>query len=107
MPKTMLAALACLAAAALPAAAADGYVVKAESGSVYLDLGAGSGAEAGRPFTVFTEGEELVHPVSGKGLGRIEKRVAAGTIREVAPAYSVGTLLDGAAPVAPGQRVRL
>jgi hypothetical protein len=94
----------------LPAAAADpsGYVVKADAGTVYLDLVAKDGASEKRVFTVYEEGEELKHPVTGASLGRTEKTVATGAITSVSEKFSIGAL-DGAsaAGVKPGQRVRL
>ncbi|MBI4348909.1 MAG: VCBS repeat-containing protein [Elusimicrobia bacterium] len=92
---------------AAPAFGQNGYVVRASSGLVYLDLLAGDGAAVGRRFIVYTEGEELKHPATGKSLGRIEQKVADGQLREVTPQYSVGALADPAAPVSAGQRARL
>ena len=87
-------------------ARADGYVVRAEKGSVYLDLLAADGASIGRKFVVYTEGAELKHPVTGKSMGKIEQRVADGEIRELTPQYSIGKLSDPAAAAAEGQKVR-
>jgi hypothetical protein len=108
-----------LLALTLPAAAADapptGYVVKAEKGTVYLDLTAKEGAAPKREFVIYEEGEELKHPVTGASLGRAEKRVVAkGVIESVSEKYSIGGLtLAGAVEVnnpsvlaKPGQRVR-
>lgn len=89
---------------------AAGYVVRVDSGSVYLDLGEGSGALPGQAFTVYKEGEELKHPATGKSLGKIEEEMAAGTIREVMPLYSVGALSSSSSSsgqAAPGMRARL
>lgn len=96
-------------ALALPVSAQTpdlGYVVRAEGGSVYLDLGESAGAKAGQRFVVFKEGEELKHPVTGRSLGTAEVKVAEGVISQVEPLFSVGTL-DGAASVERGQRARL
>lgn len=92
------------------AARADsGYVVKIESGSVYLDLGEKAGAVSGETFQIYTEGEELKHPVTGQSLGRIEKPVAEGRVTLALPLYSVGRLLadQPADAVKPGMRARL
>lgn len=93
-------------AAAQAPAAKVGYVVKVDGPTAWLDLVAADGASVGRPFTVFTEGEELKHPVTGASLGRVEDKLADGTIKEVADKFSVGTL-SAAAPIKPGARVRL
>ncbi|MDE2237182.1 MAG: VCBS repeat-containing protein [Elusimicrobia bacterium] len=87
--------------------APSGYVVKVASGSVYLDLGARSGARAGQAFTVYAEGAELFHPVTHKPLGRIETAVAHGSIDLVMPLYSVGSLAGDSGAVAAGMRARL
>lgn len=84
-----------------------GYVVKVESGTVYLDFGDKTGAAPGRPFQVYVEGEELKHPVGGRSLGRVETSVAEGRLTHVLPQYSMGTLLQGGAPVKAGMRARL
>lgn len=95
-----------LALLAVPSFADSGYVVRSESGTVYLDLLAADGAAPGRRFIVYAEGEELKHPATGKSMGRIETRVAEGEIREVTPQYSRGALSDPAAIVAIGLRAR-
>lgn len=94
----------------LPFAAAEpsGYVVKADAGTVYLDLVAKDGAAEKRGFTVYEEGEELKHPVTGASLGRTEKTIATGSITSVSEKFSIGALSDAAtAGVRPGHRVRL
>lgn len=83
-----------------------GYVVKVDGKTVYLDLGEGTGAAAGRGFEVYTEGEVLKHPVTGATLGSTQNVLAAGKITQVQPLFSIGTL-DQAEGVKPGQRARL
>lgn len=84
-----------------------GYVVKVESGSVYLDFTEKTGAVAGQPFSVYTEGEELKHPVTGQSLGRIESTVGKGKITQVMAMYSVGSVEPGAGGIKPGMKARL
>ena len=95
------------APAAQPAADTVGYVVKVESGSVYLDLSEKQGAQAGQPFTIYTEGEELFHPVTKASLGKVQATVAEGAITLVLPTYSVGSLRAGSPAVSAGMRARL
>lgn len=100
------------AAAAPPApsaaaAAPSGYVVKVETGLVYIDLGAQAGAVAGQPFAIYTEGAELKHPVTGAVLGRQETVLAEGVIKETFPLYATGSYTPEGAPIAAGQRARL
>jgi hypothetical protein len=47
----------------------DGYVVKVDSSTVYLDWGKSSGVQPGDSFKIFREGEALKHPVTGEVLG--------------------------------------
>jgi len=93
-----------LAAAQTPA---KGYVVRVDSGTVWLDLTAADGAAPGRGFLVYTEGAELKHPVTGQSLGRVEDEVASGEIAEVAAQFSTGRLRAQKSDVKVGQRARL
>ncbi len=92
----------------LSAVAADpsGYVVKADGATVYLDLVAKDGAAEKREFTVYEEGEELKHPVTGASLGKTEKTIATGRITSVSDKFSTGSVASGDG-LKPGQRVRL
>jgi hypothetical protein len=83
-----------------------GYVVRADSAAVWLDLSAADGAAPGRAFEVYTEGEELKHPKTGASLGRVQEKLAEGRVASVAEKHSSGTLSSGAGVVKPGQRVR-
>jgi hypothetical protein len=91
-------------AAAQPAE--KGYVVRVDSGTVWLDLTAADGAAAGRAFQIYTEGAELKHPVTGASLGRVQTEVAAGEIKDVADKFSTGAILSRGADVKAGQRAR-
>ncbi|MBI3550194.1 MAG: VCBS repeat-containing protein [Elusimicrobia bacterium] len=94
-------------------AAPIGYVVSVDSGRVFLDFNAASGAAVGQEFLIFTDGRELKHPVTGASLGHVEDEIASGKIMRITDQYSVGILnqLDAkaAAAAAPsaGQKVRL
>jgi len=84
----------------------DGYVVKAESATVYLDWGKTSEVKAGDAFLVYREKGELKHPVTGEVLGRAEETVGSGTIGHVEDKFSVGSLMEGIGAVAAGDRTR-
>ncbi len=88
-------------------APAAGYVVRVDSAGVYLDLGHASGASAGQGFVIYAEGDELRHPVTGASLGRTETPLARGTLREIRPLYSLGTLSTGSSEIREGLRARL
>lgn len=86
---------------------ARGFVVRADSSTVWLDLTAADGAAPGRSFEVYDEGEELRHPVSGESLGRVRKTVAEGRIVELAEKHSLGKVAALKGELKPGQRARL
>jgi hypothetical protein len=76
-----------------------GYVVKVESSTVYLEFGEPQGVRPGMKFTLYTEGAELKHPVTGESLGRVETAAAEGTVVEAHEKYSVGTLSTPPGPL--------
>jgi hypothetical protein len=69
-----------------------GYVVRVDSDDIYLDFGDASGAQVGQRFIVYKEGDELMHPVTGQPLGRMEMKLAEGSLREIHGGYSVGAV---------------
>ena len=89
------------------ATAAKGYVVKAEGSQIWLDLTAADGAAPGRGFQVYTDGEDIKHPITGEYLGKAATKVADGKIEEVAEKLSLGRLNEPSAHVQAGQRARL
>lgn len=86
-----------------------GYVVRVDTptDSIYLDFGEKSGAEVGQNFIIYKEGDELTHPITGQGLGRMEMKLAEGSVREIHPGYSIGRLGKLFGKMAPGMRARL
>lgn len=90
-----------------PAAPVPGYVVRVESSTIYLDMGQEYGAQPGQSFQVFTEGQELKHPVTGEPLGKIENPIGEGRLKQVLPKYSVGVLAAVSSDIRPGMRARL
>src|SRR5437870_9561257 len=60
---------------ALYASVPDGYVVKVESATVYLDWGQSSGVAPGDEFNVYRQGAALKHPMTGEILGHAEEEV--------------------------------
>jgi hypothetical protein len=82
----------------------DGYVVKVDSDTVYVDWGTGSGVIPGDSFSIYREGAPLKHPVTGKSLGRAPKNVGTGVIDSVRDKFSVGKILDDQLGVKSGDR---
>ena len=85
-----------------------GYVVRVDtsSDSIYLDLGEKSGAEVGQNFIIYKEGDELTHPITGQRLGRMEMKLAEGSVREIHPGYSVGSVGKLFGKMTSGMRAR-
>ncbi|HAH08420.1 MAG TPA: hypothetical protein DCM05_18150 [Elusimicrobia bacterium] len=92
---------------AQPSASVTGYVVKVESATVYLEFGESQGIRPGQKFTLFSEGEELKHPVTGASLGRVQNLAAEGTVTEVQEKYSVGALSTAVQPLPQGLKFKL
>jgi len=99
--------MALVLAVPLFAAVPDGYVVKADSATVYLDWGKTSEVKAGDTFQVYREKGELKHPVTGEVLGHAEEAVGSGLIGHVEDKFSVGSLIEGKGAAAAGDRTRL
>src|SRR6266700_1347395 len=88
------------------AATPDGYVVKVESSTVYLDWGKASGVAAGDQFKVYRQGEPLKHPVTGEILGHSEQNLGQGVIDNVEDKFSTGKLIETKGAVKAGDRTR-
>jgi hypothetical protein len=97
----------CALRSPLCAAVPDGYVVKADSATVYLDWGKTSEVKPGDTFTIYREKGELKHPVTGEILGHAEEMVGSGVIEEVQEKFSMGTLIEGKGEVTTGDRTRI
>ncbi len=79
---------------ALLAAVNDGYVVKMDSSTIYLDWSAASGIKAGDAFQTYKPGEELKHPVTGQVLGQTKTVTGSGYVTDVLENFSLGQVLD-------------
>jgi hypothetical protein len=67
---------------------AEGLIVGEEGETLYVDLGEGAGAQVGQEFTIFRKGEEFVHPLTGKPLGRFEEMLGYAQIKRVQARFS-------------------
>src|SRR4051812_30449320 len=92
MDKLTLSAVCLLACTAVYAAAPDGYLVRVDSATVYLDWGTASGVQVNDRFEVYREGETLKHPVTGEVLGTAQQSLGSGRVETVEPKFSVGHL---------------
>ena len=83
----------------------EGYIIKLEDGKVLLDLGKGNVKE-GEVFSVVEEGKPIVHPITGKVLGKESKQVGEVKVEKVYDNFSEAKLIKGEKPKV-GQRVVL
>jgi len=83
----------------------EGYVVEVlEEGRVITDLGKDR-VYVGEVFEVFREGKDLIHPVTGKVIGKVEERVGTLRIEKVEDTYSTASF-EGKS-LRKGDRIRL
>jgi len=85
----------------------DGYVVKVDSATVYIDWGTASGVKTGDQFSIYRSGDELKHPVTKESLGRAETTVGQGVIEHVAEKHSTGRVWQPKEDLRAADRVRL
>lgn len=64
-------------------------IVKATSDEVYLNVGGESGIGVGDRYEVFSVGEALVDPDSGRKLGAPKRRIGTVTVSAVEPKFSL------------------
>jgi hypothetical protein len=83
----------CLLPVRLSAAVADGYVVRVENKTIYLDWGKSSGVKPGDGFRLYRKGAALKHPVTGALLGHAEEAAGTGEIEKVEEKFSIGSLI--------------
>lgn len=76
------------------AASAAGYVVRVSGRRIYTDLtAAGAGIAVGATLSVMAE-RELVHPVTGRPLGRTFEEIARATVVELADGFSLAEIAE-------------
>ncbi|MBN2645128.1 MAG: VCBS repeat-containing protein [Desulfuromonadaceae bacterium] len=83
-----------------------GYVVMAAGQEYILDLDSAQGVVIGDLLTVVEAGEKVIHPVSGKVIGSLDKTVAVLQVTRVKAGYSYASVVSGnAAALSPGTAV--
>jgi hypothetical protein len=83
--------------AAVPAGGLEGKVIKVEGTRAWINLGGTSGIKIGDKFNVFSVGEALIDPDTGKKLGADEKQTGNGVVAEVQNEYAIMNLTGKAA----------
>ena len=106
MEKHDLKIILCLLSLALPLCAAvpDGYVVKVDSASVYLDWGKASGAAAGDQFKIYRAGEPLKHPVTGEVVGQTQVDLGQGVVDTIEEKFAIGRIVESKGDIKAGDR---
>lgn len=75
--------------------AESGYVVMPAGGEYIIDLDAVQGITAGDLLAVVEQGDAIVHPVTGKVLGTMDKTVAVLQVSRVKSGYSYASAVSG------------
>ena len=83
----------------------DGEIVDVKADSVTLDVGRKHGVQPGLDLEVFREGKEIIHPKTGKVLGREEKVLGRLRVTEVQEAFATAAVVQGA-DIKPADRFR-
>ncbi len=88
---------------------AEGLVVAAEGGRLFIDLTEKSGVQPGQEYSVFRKGEAFRHPINGRPLGRYEDILGYAQIVRLHPQYSEAVFVpaDGKAAPEPEDGVRI
>jgi hypothetical protein len=61
----------------------EAIVVAVDNDEIFLDVGAGRGAQVGQEYTIFRKGAVFSHPLTGKALGRYEEVLGYAQVRRV------------------------
>ena len=72
----------------------EGYVIGVDGELLTLDLGSNKGIKKGMKCIIYREGQDIIHPITKKKLGKRTEELGAIKLREVYPEYSVGKLIQ-------------
>jgi hypothetical protein len=84
----------------------EGYILKYDGKRVMIDLAKGM-AEPGMVFNVERQGEEIIHPVTGKSLGHVKINVAKIKVTETGDQFSYADVLEKQSDPVPGDKISL
>ncbi len=83
----------------------SGYIVSVDKDKVIIDLGKGNVRE-GEVFQIYREGKEIVHPVTGKVIGKETQTIGKLKVVKVEEGFSTATV-ESALYVKVGDRIKL
>ena len=69
-----------------------GLVINIKGQKLTLDFGANKGVKKGMKCIVYREGDPIIHPVTGKVIGRMINQICVARITEVMPGFSVAEI---------------
>lgn len=84
----------------------SGYVVMPADGEFLIDRGAADGIAVGDLFSVLRPGEQIVHPVTGKVLGSLDRVKGFLQVTRVRPGYSHARPLEVRENIGSGDAIR-
>jgi hypothetical protein len=84
----------------------DGYVVKAGDDACIIDLDATSGIAVGDIFSVLGPGEELVHPITKKVIGKLDEVKAVLRVSRISEGFSFARPIGNGAAIKRGDPIR-
>lgn len=72
----------------------EGYVIGVAGSDLTLDIGSGKGIKKGMKCIIYSEGEDVVHPITKKVLGKQTTELGEIKLTQVYSNYSVGTVIS-------------
>jgi TolB-like protein len=75
----------------------EGYVIAVNGEDLTLDIGINQRIKKGMKCIIYREGEEIVHPITKKILGKETQELAEVKLNQVYSAYSIGRVIGASA----------
>lgn len=71
----------------------EGYVIAVDGDNLTLDIGMNHGIKKGMKCIIYREGQEIIHPITKKVLGKQTEELAEVKLQQVYSAYSIGKVI--------------
>ena len=71
----------------------DGYVIGVNNDQLTLDLGSSKNVKKGMKCIIYSEGQDIIHPLTKKVLGKQTVELGEVKLTEVYPEYSIGKII--------------
>jgi curli biogenesis system outer membrane secretion channel CsgG len=84
----------------------EGYIIKKDGEKVIIDIGKGM-VDSGSRFEVYHIGEELIHPVTKKKIGKEKNKVGEITVDKIHDDFSYSKITSGANEISVGDIIIL